>query len=152
MSNSVNFSSLLVRTADNTVDLDATRERVLNALDAFLAANGKLSDEISAAVMSAFNVTPKGTMLFIVNHALKVLAPSPDNYAIVEKKIREYVQVHSGSHDNLSALFYSAKGRNGGTQLWTDELRAKVAKEEAEAAAEEAVAEAKKAAKAAKSK
>lgn len=138
MSNSVDFSSLVVRSSDNSVDVDATETRVLNALGNWLTANGKLSEEIGAAVMSAFEVAPKSNSLFIVNHALRVLNPSPENFGVVQKKIVEYVKANAGPHDDLNAVFAVQSGRNGGTQLWTTELRAEAAKSEAERDAKEA--------------
>ena len=138
--------SLLVRSADGSVNEEATLAAFDNALNALVVDRETDHATIGAEVDLVLNSYEQALKLDGLVHTVALnLNAQAENMSAVNEKVRNYIRANAGRHDELKP-YRIALGVNGGVSLWTDELRAEVAAKEAEKLAKEAA----KAAKAAR--
>ena len=145
----VDVSGFVVYGADGSVDVEASRVKFAAELETYVSTEGANRDAVRNAVMGVFSAYPGArlNMTGVIGMATRTLGATPLNDHELRTRVHKFVQENAGSHLETDKIFEIRLGTGGGVALWTDELRALRAKEEAEKAAKEAAKAAKAAAK-----
>lgn len=117
------LSVTLVRTADGSVDEDASLEACRTAVREYVERTDTLNRELSVAVHAVFdaNVGVRMNMPFIVSEAMRLITYNPNDYARVNAAVGDFIRANAGAERESGALFHIGKGKGARTFRWSDE-------------------------------
>ncbi len=132
--------SFAVVSPDGSVDVSASTDRFLGALNTHAANVASSGEAVAQAVNAAFDKHPltKFNLDALATVALAEMSVDPSTIKEVKARVLSFVRANAGDHSDLSKPFAIQKGRRSGDSShgsvfrWTDSLR--------EAAATKAVA------------
>ena len=105
-----------------TIDRDATMLAFESALDEYATSRALNGEKLGEAIGAVFDAH-RGAAInsdALVSLVSVALAIQMNGYSLLKEDVQTFVKENNGDTRESGALFYTRKGKGGGTRRWSD--------------------------------